>query len=169
MPPGPWRRWCGPLAALAVVAADRASKLCVASSLELWSSRTVVPGFFDLVHSRNRGMAFGLLNDGATHATRLLLIAASIAVLAFLAQLTLRAWRETGDAVPLPLFLVLGGATGNLWDRVQHGYVVDFLDFHLAGWSWPAFNVADSAITIGALWLLWEMWRPGRAAAEKRS
>ena len=157
MPPGPWRRWCGPLAALAVVAADRASKLCVASSLELWSSRTVVPGLFDLVHSRNRGMAFGLL------------IAASIAVLAFLAQLTLRAWRDTGDAVPLPLFLVLGGATGNLWDRVQHGYVEDFLDFHLAGWSWPAFNVADSAITIGALWLQWEMWRPGRTTAEKRS
>lgn len=169
LPSSLWRRWWGPLAALSVVAADRVSKLCVASSMELWSSRTIVPGFFDLVHSQNRGMAFGLLNDGATHATRLLLIAVSIAVLAFLVQLTLRAWRDTGDAVPVPLFLVLGGAIGNLWDRVQHGYVVDFLDFHLGGWSWPAFNVADSAITIGALWLLWEMWSPRRVGVEKRS
>lgn len=163
------RHWWGPLISLAVIALDRATKLWVESSLELWSVRTVIPGFFDLVHSQNRGMAFGLMNDGATQTTRFVLIAVSIAVLAFLVQITVKAWRDAREAVPLPLFLILGGAIGNLWDRVQRGYVVDFLDFHVNGWYWPAFNVADSGITVGALWLIWQMWRPHHIAAGKQA
>ena len=158
-------RWLGPVAALAVIATDRVTKRWVESSIELWSARPVVPGFFDLVHSQNRGMAFGLMNDGAGETTRYILIAVSLAVLAFLVHLTVRAWSEARESVPLPLFLVLGGAIGNLWDRVQRGYVTDFLDFHAGGWSWPAFNIADSAITVGALWLIWQMLRPAKAMA----
>ncbi len=163
------RRWMGPVAALLIIAADRATKRWIESSIELWSSRTVVPGFFDLVHSQNRGMAFGLMNDGASDMTRWVLIAVSIAVLGFLIHLTVRAWGEAREAVPMPLFLVLGGAIGNLWDRVQRGYVTDFLDFHVGGWTWPAFNVADSAITVGALWLIWEMMRTSKAPAGKQA
>jgi len=156
-----WSKWIGPAAALSVIAADRVTKRWVESSIELWSARPVVPGFFDLVHSQNRGMAFGLMNDGATETTRYLLIAVSVAVLGFLVHITVRAWRDRGDAVPLPLFLVLGGAVGNLWDRVHRGYVTDFLDFHVGGWYWPAFNVADSAISVGAVLLIWQMFRGG--------
>jgi signal peptidase II len=163
------RRWLGPVAALAVIALDRVTKRWIESSLDLWSAQTVIPGFFDLVHSQNRGMAFGLLNDGASEATRYLLIAVSIAVLGFLVHLTVRAWGEAKESVPMPLFLVLGGAIGNLWDRVQRGYVTDFLDFHVSGWTWPAFNVADSAITVGALWLLWEMLRTAKAPEGKQA
>ena len=162
-------RWLGPVAALALIAADRVTKRWIESSIELWSSKPVIAGFFDLVHSQNRGMAFGLMNDGASDTTRYLLIAVSIAVLVFLIHLTVRAWGESREAVPLPLFLVLGGAIGNLWDRVQRGYVTDFLDFHIGGWSWPAFNVADSAITVGALWLIWEMLRTAKAPAGRQA
>lgn len=167
--PGIVGRSLGPLSTLAIVALDRVTKLWVEATLELWSAHPVIPGFFDLVHSRNRGMAFGLMNDGANSTTRWLLIAVSIALLGFLVQLTLRAWRDASEAVPLPLFLILGGAAGNLWDRIQQGYVVDFLDFSLGGWHWPAFNIADAAITTGALWLIWQMWRPHHAPAGKQA
>lgn len=162
-------RYLGPLTTLAVIALDRVTKRWIESSLELWSARPVIPGFFDLVHSQNRGMAFGLMNDGATSTTRLILVAVSLVLLGFLVQLTVRAWRDRSEAVPLPLFLILGGAIGNLWDRIQQGYVVDFLDFSLSGWHWPAFNIADSAITTGALWLLWTLWRPHHVPAGKQA
>ena len=147
-------RLLGPAIVPAVFALDRATKIWIERTLDLWSSRTVIPGFFDLVHSQNRGMAFGLLNDGANDFTRWLLIAASLAVVAFLIHSTARSWRDPGSAPPLPLFLVLAGALGNLYDRALRGYVTDFADFYVGSWHWPAFNVADAAITVGALWLL---------------
>jgi signal peptidase II len=147
-------RLLGPTIVPVVFALDRATKIWIERSLDLWSSRTVIPGFFDLVHSQNRGMAFGLLNDGANDLTRWLLIAISLAVVAFLIHSAVRCWRDPGSAPPLPLFLVLGGALGNLYDRALRGYVTDFADFYVGSWHWPAFNVADAAITAGALWLL---------------
>jgi len=148
------RRWSGPALVAAVFALDRVTKVWIERTLELWSTRPVVPGFFDLVHSQNRGMAFGLLNDGATDVTRWLLIAVSLGVLAFLVYSTARAWRDPKSALPIPMFLILGGALGNLYDRAVQGYVTDFADFYVGTWHWPAFNVADSAITVGAIWML---------------
>lgn len=152
-------RWFGPAIAAAVFALDRVTKVWIERNLELWSARPVIPGFFDLVHSQNRGMAFGLLNDGANEWTRWLLIAVSLGVLGFLVYSAARAWRDPKSALPMPLFLILGGALGNLYDRALRGYVTDFADFYIGGWHWPAFNVADSAITVGAVWMLLQVSR----------
>jgi signal peptidase II len=148
------RRLLGPAASAAVFALDRTTKLWIEHTLDLWSARPVIPGFFDLVHSQNRGIAFGLFNDGATDLTRWLLIGVSVLVLGFLIYSTARSWRDPRSALPLPLFLMLGGALGNLYDRALRGYVTDFADFYIGAWHWPAFNIADAAITLGAVWLL---------------
>lgn len=138
---------------LGVVLLDQATKLAVLKAIGLHESIPIVDGFFNLVHIRNRGMAFGLLNRPGGDISLYALAAASL-----LAIFLLIYWyRRTGPGeermVP-GLGLVMGGAVGNLLDRVRLGEVVDFLDFHIKGWHWPAFNIADSAITVGTLWIV---------------
>jgi len=113
-----------------------------------------VTGFFNLVLVYNRGVSFGLFGDGAVSA--LVLKAVAMVVVAGLIW-----WmRQAYDLlVRVALGLVVGGAIGNIIDRAVHGAVVDFLDFHVAGYHWPAFNVADSAIVIGVGLLLWDAFR----------
>lgn len=132
------------ITALAVLVIDQVSKLIVIHYL--WEGEVVeVAGFFDLVHFRNPGAAFGIFNEGGV-ARRVFLVATSGAALAVIFFLL----RETKDSlVALGLSLVAGGAAGNLIDRVRFGSVVDFLYFHAGTHYWPAFNIADSAITIG--------------------
>lgn len=147
--------------AAAVVAADQLSKLALIARLPYGAELDLVPGFFRLVHTRNRGVAFGMLNSAAAWMDALRLVVVGV-VIAFVIWQILEGAR---GATLLGFALVLGGALGNLIDRVLRGEVVDFLDA-FAVWGgrehhWPAFNVADSAITIGAiLVLLAEVVRP---------
>ena len=131
-----------------VVAADQISKALVVKYLPLHQSVTVIKGFFDITHIHNPGGAFGLMaNMSATVRTFVFLIISSLAVclILYLYLKTPRshAFLATGFA------LILGGAIGNLIDRFRFGIVVDFLDVYVGRFHWPAFNVADSAITVG--------------------
>jgi signal peptidase II len=144
-----------------------ATAIAVADQFAKWLlARTIAPGdvipvtgFFNLVHVFNEGAAFSFLaNAGGWQ--RVFFIGVTIAAVALIVYL-LR--RHAGERMfCLGLALILGGALGNLWDRVLLGHVVDFLDFHAAGWHWPAFNVADSAITGGAALLIVDTLFAGR-------
>lgn len=143
--------------ALAVWAADQAAKWLVASALAPGEVRTVIPGFFNLTHVTNRGAAFGLFADVRSPLTTVFLVGFSLAALVVLAVLL---WRKPAERLTgVSLALILGGALGNLFDRIRTGSVVDFLDFHLAGHHWPAFNLADSAIVLGAVGVLYQLLR----------
>ena len=133
------------LAAL-VVLADRGTKLLVLEVFAPGEGR-VVTGFFNLVLVFNKGAAFSFLAGAPGWQTPLF---AAIAVVASFIIVYLIHRNSKNALFCCALALILGGALGNLWDRLQWGQVVDFLDFHAAGWHWPAFNVADSAITVGA-------------------
>jgi signal peptidase II len=136
---------------IAIVAIDQITKAMVLSSVPLFSEgKPVVSGFIDLVHVRNYGVAFGLLNDSSLPAKKI--VTTVLAGLA-LAGITLyaRYVREDERLARLGLSLILGGAIGNLIDRVRQGYVVDFIDVYVSGWHFWAFNAADASITIGAV------------------
>jgi signal peptidase II len=135
---------------LAVIALDQAAKALVRSALERGDSESILPGV-DLVNVRNEGVAFGLFDDGGV-----LLIAIGVgALLALLAFFVLHADRPL---VWLPTGLLIGGAVGNLIDRIRDGAVTDFVKLP----GWPAFNVADMAITVGVLALLYVLEGPPR-------
>jgi signal peptidase II len=135
-----------------VVAADQATKALVRANVELGDRDGVLPGI-DLVHVRNRGVAFGLFADGG-------LVLVAIGVASVIALLAFFATHSRRPLVWLPTGLLLGGAAGNLIDRMRQGFVTDFIDLPL----WPAFNVADSCITIGVLSLLYVLEGPPRHA-----
>lgn len=136
--------------ALAVLAADQASKWLMLGAVMVPPRVVEVTPFFNLVLVWNKGVSFGLFPQG-TAGGRWALIGLSLLFVAVLA-----AWlrRPGGARVAWGLGGVIGGALGNVADRLIHGAVVDFLDFHIAGWHWPAFNLADSAIVVGAGLLL---------------
>lgn len=135
------------LALAAVLAlADQASKGAISANLRIGEAREIT-GFFNLVLAHNRGAAFSFLSDAGGWQRALFI---GIAVLAT-AVIVLMLVRHSGERLfSGGLALILGGALGNLWDRIALGYVVDFLDFHALGWHFWAFNLADSAITVGA-------------------
>ena len=135
--------------AATVVALDRSSKWLVESRLHLYDAVTVIPGFFNIVRSENPGVAFGILADGAGPGRTMFLIALSLAAIAALAVMLWKMGREDRWTV-FAISLIFGGAIGNVYDRVVAGKVTDFLDFHALGWHWYTFNLADSAICIGA-------------------
>ncbi len=152
----------------AVVALDRWSKLEVAERLPLYSSTTVIDGLFNIVHTRNTGIAFSLFADAAPLVRNVVLPAVSLAAVALIVYLFAKS--AGADRVSaLALTLVLAGAAGNLYDRFAYGYVVDFLDVYIGERHWPAFNVADSAISIGAVLLLIASRRKPRPDAGKAS
>jgi len=134
---------------LAVVILDRASKAWFESrTTEVWHYE-LIRNFIYLVHSRNPGIAFGVFADSPSMTTRILLIVGSAVVIAALAWLFV-AGHSGGSLTAAGLALLLGGATGNVTDRIVYGAVTDFFEVWLGDYHWPAFNVADSAITIGA-------------------
>ena len=138
--------------ALAVVLLDQITKLWIASGFALHESRPLISGFFNLVHVRNRGMAFGIMNRPGADWGFALLLGATLAAVALL-LFWFYSLKSKDRTLVLPLALILGGAVGNLLDRIRTGEVIDFLDFSIGPYHWPAFNVADSAITVGTLWL----------------
>jgi signal peptidase II len=134
---------------LGIVVLDRATKAWFeAQTVEGWR-RELIHNFVYLVHSSNPGIAFGVFSDSASPWTRIVLIGGSLAVIGALAWL-LVAGQTGGLFTSAGLALLLGGATGNVTDRIVHGAVTDFFEVWLGTYHWPAFNVADSAITIGA-------------------
>jgi signal peptidase II len=141
---------------LAIVAADRVSKILLDRSTEPGFQRVIIPGFLNLVHARNRGVAFSIFAGSDWPWLRGALIAAALAAVVLFVWLLSTGRARTG-LMRWGFALVLAGASGNLIDRILYGSVFDFLDFHLRDWHWPAFNVADSAITIGALLIFWQM------------
>ena len=145
---GPWLSWLG--LALLVLVLDQLSKVLILGRFALGDSQAVT-GFFNLVRVHNEGAAFSFLAD-AQGWQRWLFTGFGLVASAVMVGL-LRA--HAGQRLfGLALSLILGGAIGNVLDRLVHGHVIDFLDFHLAGWHFPAFNLADSAITLGALLLI---------------
>jgi len=147
-------RWLA-LAALLVVL-DQLSKFAITRALTYGSGVDVAP-FFNLVLVHNKGAAFSFLSS-ASGWQRGFFIAIAVVASVWVVFLLRRHPRET--LFCFALSLILGGAIGNVIDRVWLGAVIDFLDFHAAGYHWPAFNLADSAITCGAALLIWESLRP---------
>jgi signal peptidase II len=150
----------GPWLALAavVIALDQVTKALIQARFE-YGERLPVTGFFDLVLVFNRGAAFSFLSDADGWQRGFFIavaVAASVLIVYLLRKHAAERWFALG------LALILGGALGNLWDRVALGHVVDFLLFHYRGWHWPAFNVADSAISVGAAILIVDGLRPQR-------
>jgi signal peptidase II len=141
---------------------DQVTKHWIRAAVSPLDTITVIPGFFQIVRTENRGIVFGLFNEGAGLARSPWMVALTTAVIVALAVYW---WRVPVDQkyARLGLALVLGGAASNLYDRVIKGSVTDFLDFYLGAYHWPSFNVADSAITMGAcLMLLQGLWTDER-------
>ncbi|HEV2388376.1 MAG TPA: signal peptidase II [Candidatus Acidoferrales bacterium] len=134
--------------ALAVLAADQITKRAIEGALDTGGDAVIIPGLLNLVHTDNRGVAFGIFSDTHSAWVVWLLILFSLGVMGLLVWL-LGGNRISGVSGQLGAALILGGAAGNVLDRVTRHSVVDFLDFHMRGYHWPAFNLADSAIVVG--------------------
>jgi signal peptidase II len=144
--------WLLLLPAGTIIILDQVSKIWVTRVISPQETVPLISGFLDLVQVRNRGMAFGMLNRSGTDWQSYVLIAATLAAIGIIAFWFTRI-EEGAHGVVIGLSLILGGAIGNLIDRISLREVIDFLDFHIGHYHWPAFNLADSAITIGTLWL----------------
>ncbi len=143
------------LAAAVLTVADQYSKVWIVRHFMLFESRTVSESFFNIVHVRNTGVAFGLLSNlNPAWVNPLLIVTTVLAVAAVLGYIHYLPGR--GPA-PCGLGLILGGAIGNLIDRARLGYVVDFLDLHWRHHHWPAFNIADIGISVGLILLIVDM------------
>lgn len=154
------------LIALLIVLLDRTTKWIVAKDITLHDGIQIIPGFFRLTHVENRGAAFGLFADSPAQWKIAMLVLFSIVALVVVSALL---WRNSHamTTTGIGLALILGGAVGNLWDRLLNGRVVDFLLFYVGRYQWPAFNVADSAIVCGAGLLVIEILFAKTPAHEK--
>lgn len=135
---------------VAVVAADRVTKAAIEILTPETYRRPVIDNFIYIVHARNPGIAFGIFSDSPPKWLALSLILSSLAVVGLLSWMLI-AGQAGGKLSQAGLALILGGAAGNVTDRLLHGAVTDFFEVILGSYHWPAFNVADSAITIGAV------------------
>ena len=144
------------LLAVLVVILDRWSKRLVATHIQMYTHIQVIPGFFRITHTENTGAAFSLFADSPSHWKTAALITFSVVAMIVVSILL---WRQTRalTLTGIAFSLILGGAVGNLWDRVASGRVVDFLLFYVKQYQWPVFNLADSAIVVGASLLVLEI------------
>jgi len=144
------------LIAAIIVLLDRWTKHLVAQRISLYSHIQVIPGFFRLTHTENRGAAFSLFADSTAPWKTAMLIAFSVIALLVVSVLL---WKnDQGNiATGVGLSLIMGGAVGNLWDRLARGRVIDFLLVYVKQYQWPVFNLADSAIVVGAGLLILEI------------
>ena len=139
-----------------VVLIDRWSKRLVARRIPMYRHIQIIPGFFRLTHTENTGAAFSLFADSPAHWKTAMLIGFSVIAMVIVFALL---WKQTRPLTltGIALSLILGGAMGNLWDRVASGRVIDFLLFYVKQYQWPVFNLADSSIVIGATLLVLEI------------
>jgi len=141
---------------------DQLTKAAAAGNLSPVSPVVMIDNFFHLILVKNRGAAFGIMSDLQDPARSI--IFGIISIFAFVVLIYIYGTRPAGSRLtPISIALILGGAIGNIIDRVRLGYVIDFLDFHIKGYHWPTFNFADSCITVGVslmlLQMLLEEWR----------
>ncbi len=141
------------LVSVGALVLDRVTKWQVQQRIELHDNISVIPGFFRLAHLENPGAAFGIFSDSPTPLKLGLVITLSVVALVPVSVLLWRSSRVF-SSTSVGLALILGGAIGNLWDRLLHHRVTDFLLFYYRQYEWPAFNFADSAIVVGALLLV---------------
>jgi signal peptidase II len=153
---------------LAVLAADQATKYAVSKLTAPGSVREVIPGVLNLVHTSNPGVAFGFLADSEMPWRGPLLILFSLAVMAMIVWI-LATHRAGGAFGQCGMALVLGGAAGNVLDRLMLSSVTDFIDFHIGTYHWYTFNIADSAIVVGAGLIVIEVLRDGQRQAQERA
>lgn len=160
--------WPLALLALAVLAADQASKFAVDRLMLPGSSRVIIPGMLNLIHTSNPGVAFGLFADSDMPWRAPMLIVFSAAVIGLIVWMLV-----TGRAGGWPgragMTLILGGAVGNVLDRVLHHSVTDFIDFYIGTHHWYTFNLADSAIVVGAGLVILELLRDWRHPTHERA
>jgi signal peptidase II len=144
------------LLALFVVLLDRWTKRLVAAHIAMYNHIQIIPGFFRITHTENTGAAFSLFADSPSHWKTAMLISFSVVAMIVVSVLL---WKQSRPLTMtgIALSLILGGAVGNLWDRVASGRVVDFLLFYVRQYQWPVFNLADSAIVVGASLLVLEI------------
>jgi len=138
----------------------------VAARIGMYTHIQIIPGFFRLTHTENTGAAFSLFADSPSHWKTVLLIGFSMVAMVIVSVLL---WKQTRTLTitGIALSLILGGAVGNLWDRLASGRVVDFLLFYVKQYQWPVFNLADSAIVVGAALLVIEiLW--GKSHIQER-
>ena len=144
--------------AVGVFACDRVSKAVVEDRVGAYDTIPAIPGLLNIVRSQNAGVAFGIFNETTSHNRTLLLIAVSLIAVAILAAMLWRIDRQD-RLTATGLALVLGGALGNVFDRVRQGTVTDFLDLYFGTYHWYIFNLADTAICIGAGLMMLSIWR----------
>jgi signal peptidase II len=147
-----------------IFALDQWTKQWILEGWELGESVPVIPGFFSLTYVRNRGGAFGLLSDLPESGRVAFFVVFAVVTVAALVWM-LRSTPKEDWMQRLAITSVIGGAAGNLFDRVRYGEVIDFLDVYVRDWHWPAFNVADSFITCGVVLLLLSAFAGDRGAA----
>lgn len=138
------------LVTVAVIVADQLSKLWIVGLLQLYESREVIPGLFNLVFVVNTGAAFSILADVDSPWRHYFFLSVGAVAIVGLSIAYIKL-RTVNTYYYIPIGLIVGGAIGNLIDRIRLGAVVDFLDFYVGSYHWPAFNVADSAICVGAV------------------
>jgi signal peptidase II len=163
-------RWWPFLAAVAVILLDRGTKYLIEMKVTPWDVLPVIPGLFQIIHTRNTGIAFSMFADNQGEHGKWLLIVFSLAVLGLVGNLLWTACKPESQehwTLRAALGLVMGGAMGNLYDRIIFGSVTDFLDFFWGHSHFPIFNLADSAITVGAGLLLINLWLIRRPAEKK--
>lgn len=131
-----------------VVIIDQITKYLILQTIPLYETITVIPGFFDLTHLQNPGAAFGIFAKHHSNLRQIFLIAASLAAVVLIFYFYVN-MKHQFRLIMIGFSLILGGAVGNLFDRFRMGRVVDFIDIYIGNYHWPAFNVADSAISIG--------------------
>ncbi len=152
---------------LGVFVLDWATKRWIEKNVSIYDTIVVLPDVFNIVHTRNRGAAFGILSTAPEVVRVTVLIGLAMLILALIAVMLWQATKpgqQAAWAQRLALSLVLGGAVGNLWDRVLAGSVTDFLQVFLGSYEWPSFNVADSAISVGAVLMAADLLFPQRKA-----
>jgi signal peptidase II len=155
------RRIVAFLIALGVFSLDRWTKWMIETQFSAYDTKTVIPGFFNIVRSQNPGVAFGMFAENSSQSRTPILIGLSIVAVLLLAGMLWRIDRlDTPSAAALAL--IFGGAVGNVFDRVRVGSVTDFLDFYTGSYHWYTFNLADASICTGAGLLILSMFRSRR-------
>lgn len=158
-----WLRWL--TISLVVALLDQASKYAITASFQYHESKAILP-FFNLVLAYNSGAAFSFLASASGWQREFFIVVTALISVALLWMLR---QNHHNRLLATALSLVLGGAFGNLYDRVAHGHVIDFIQLHAAGYAWPAFNVADSAICVGAVLLILDSFRQPKAGETAKS
>lgn len=156
------RRWLALATSLGIFGLDRWTKWLIESRFDFFDTKTVIPGFFNLVRSENPGVAFGIFADTVSHNRTLALVSVSVVAIIVLASLL---WKidKQDRYTAAGISLIFGGALGNVFDRVRSGRVTDFVDLYWGDYHWYIFNLADAAICIGAGLLILSMLFNDRA------